>query len=108
MSIQIRLLPVAILSLFIWPDVLLAEADETEGGYDLNTAGVFFGLTGEDRRDTGYTIALTYERRLSESFGVGVEAERVFGDLEFWVATVPFAYHYKAWKFFAGPGIEPL
>jgi hypothetical protein len=106
MSIQIRLLPVAILSLFIWPDVLLAEADETEGGYDLNTAGVFFGLTGEDRRDTGYTIALTYERRLSESFGVGVEAERVFGDLEFWVATVPFAYHYKAWKFFAGPGIE--
>jgi hypothetical protein len=108
MNIQIRHLLVAMLALTIWSDVLLAESDETEGGYDLNTAGVFFGRTGDDRRDTGFTLALTYERRLSESFGLGVEAERVFGDLEFWVATVPFAYHYKAWKFFAGPGLEML
>ncbi len=106
MNVQIRHLIVAILSFGIWSDVLLAESDETEGGYDLNTAGVFFGLTGEDRRDTGYTVALTYERHFSESFGLGLEVERVFGDLNFWVATVPFAYHFKAWKVFAGPGLE--
>ena len=106
MNIQIRPLLVAILSFGIWSDVLLAESDESEGGYKVNSAGVFVGVTGENRRENGFTLALTYERRFSESFGVGVEAERVFGDLEFWLATVPFAYHYKAWKFFAGPGIE--
>ena len=106
MNVSIRPLIVAILCFGAWSDVLLAESDEIEGGYDLNTAGVFVGRTLEDRRDSGFTIALTYERRFSESFGLGVEAERVFGDLEFWVATVPFAYHFKAWKFFAGPGLE--
>jgi hypothetical protein len=106
MNVQMRRLIVAILSFGIWSDVLLAESDESEGGYEANLAGVFVGVTGENRRENGFTLALTYERRFSESFGVGVEAERVFGDLEFWLATVPFAYHYKAWKLFAGPGIE--
>jgi hypothetical protein len=106
MNVQMRRLIVAILSFGIWSDVLLAESDESEGGYKANSAGVFVGVTGENRRENGFTLALTYERRFSESFGVGVEAERVFGDLEFWLATVPFAYHYKAWKLFAGPGIE--
>ena len=106
MNIQTRFLLLAILSFGIWPDVLLAESGETEHDYELNTAGVFVGMTGDGRRENGFTLALVYERRFSESFGLGFEAERVFGDLEFWVAAVPFAFHYQAWKFFAGPGLE--
>ena len=81
-------------------------AAESSHEFNHNIVGVFVGATGEGRRENGLTFALTYGRRFHDVFAVGVEVERVFGDLEFWVATVPFAYHVKKWKFFAGPGIE--
>ena len=112
MNIQSRFLLLAILSLGAWSEVLLAESGETERDgeaerdYEVNTAGVFVGMTGAGRRENGFTVALVYERRFSESFGLSLEAERVYGDLDFWVVTVPLDFHYQSWKFFAGPGLE--
>jgi hypothetical protein len=88
--------------------VALADSGEAENAYAANTAGGFIGGTGSGRRDNGLTLALTYERRFSESFGLGAEVERVFGDLDFWLATIPFSYHFGEWKVFAGPGVEKL
>jgi hypothetical protein len=73
--------------------------------------GGFIGITGEDNRSGGgreraHTLGLEYERRFSEAFGVIVEAERAFGDLDFTVITVPLVYHRGPWAVSAGPGIE--
>ena len=53
--------------------VVLAEPDEAEKAYSANTVGGFIGGTGAGRRDNGLTLALTYERRFNESFGLGVK-----------------------------------
>jgi hypothetical protein len=88
------------------------SANEGHGhGFHKNVIGGFVGFTGEDNRSGGgreraLTIGLEYERRFSEAFGVIVEAERAFGDLDFTVITVPFVYHRGPWAFSAGPGIE--
>jgi hypothetical protein len=84
------------------------EAEQAEEAYSANTVGGFIGWTGADRRDNGLTLALTYEFRINESFGFGAEAERVFGDLDFWLATIPFSYHFGEWEVFAGPGVEKI
>lgn len=73
--------------------------------------GGFVGITGEDKRIGGgreraFTFGIEYARRFSGSFGVIVEAERAFGDLDFTVITVPLVYHGGPWAFSAGPGIE--
>jgi len=88
--------------------VVLGEEVEAEETYAAHTVGGFIGLTGSGRRDNGLTLALTYEHRFNQSFGLGAEAERVFGDLDFWLATIPIAYHFGEWKVFAGPGVEKL
>jgi hypothetical protein len=80
-------------------------------GFHKNAIGGFVGFTGEDSRSGGgreraLTFGLEYERRFSEAFGVIVEAERAFGDLDFTVVTVPLVYHRGPWAFSAGPGIE--
>jgi len=101
----------AIMGLFLLMMPLLSQAEtEPEGGRSetMNSVGAFAGFTGASRRDNGLTLALTYERRITESFGLGAEVERVFGDLDFWLVTVPFAYHRGPWKLFAGPGVEKL
>jgi hypothetical protein len=67
---------------------------------------LFVGAANEDRRDKGPAIGLEYERRLNTSFGIGVLAERTFGDLDSMVYAVPFAYHSGAWKAYIAPGIE--
>ena len=97
----------AVVALLASP-LVLAEPNETEEAYNANTVGGFIGATGAGRRDNGLTLALTYEYRFNESFGLGAEAERVFGDLDFWLATIPFSYHFGEWKVFAGPGLEKL
>ena len=63
-------------------------------------------MTNEGRNDNGLTLGIEYERRLSKSFGMGVLAEHSFGDLNFWVYAVPFAYHTGPWKFYIAPGVE--
>lgn len=95
---------------------LAQEHHETEGEshghtFHRNLFGGFIGFTGEDNRAGGgreraLTLGLEYERRFSESFGLGVGVERAFGDLDFTVITVPFVYHSGPWAFSAGPGIE--
>ena len=70
-----------------------------------NTLGLFLGRTFEGREDD-FTMGLEYERRINESFGVGLLVEHVFGDLDFWIYGVPFALHKDAWKFYVAPAIE--
>ena len=82
-----------------------------EHGFHKNGIGGFVGFTGEDKRggngrERAFTLGLEYERRFSESFGILIEAERAFGDLDFTVITVPLVYHRGPWAFSAGPGIE--
>jgi hypothetical protein len=99
----------AITGLFLLLMPLLSQAEsepESERSETMNSVGAFAGFTGANRRENGLTLALTYERRITESFGIGAEVERVFGDLDFWLVTVPFAYHRGSWKLFAGPGVE--
>lgn len=74
--------------------------------YHENLPSVFFGFTGETRRDYGTTLGIGYERRVSNTLGVGVLAERTYGDLDFWVYAVPFSYRTGKWKLLAAPGIE--
>jgi len=88
------------------PPAAAQSADATHAERFANEFGFFVGGTDEDRRENGLTLGLTYERRFNKTFGIGIEGERVLGDLDFWVLTVPFKYHYKKATFFAGPGIE--
>ena len=60
-----------------------------------NTLGLFLGETFEGSEEA-FTLGLEYERRLSESFGIGLLVEHVFGDLDFWVYGVPLAFHMDA------------
>ncbi len=71
-----------------------------------NFFGMFVGVTSEARREKGIALGIEYERRLNKSFGIGLVAEHTFGDLDFWVYAVPFAYHTGRWKFYIAPGIE--
>ena len=88
--------------------VVHADSDEngSEHEYERNLVAVYVGVTSEDRRDKGLALGIEYERRLTQSFGVGVLAEHTFGDLDFWVYAVPFAYHTGRWKFLIAPGVE--
>jgi hypothetical protein len=71
-----------------------------------NVFALFVGAATEERRDKGPAIGLEYERRLNTWFGIGVLAERTFGDLDSMVYAIPFAYHSGAWKAYIAPGIE--
>ena len=92
---------------------VLAQTDEHETNLDPesmhnfhpNSLALFVGVTDEGRHQA-LALGIEYERRLNESFGVGVLAEHTFGDLDFWVYAVPFAYHTGRWKFYIAPGVE--
>ena len=95
------------------PAVYAAEGEhesssEHESTHDFhrNILALFVGVTHEERRENGAALGIEYERRLNESFGVGLVAEHTFGDLDFWVYAVPFAYHTGRWKLFIAPGVE--
>jgi hypothetical protein len=70
-----------------------------------NFLALFVGITDEGRREA-ITLGIEYERRMNETFGIGLVVEHAFGDLDFWVYAVPFAYHTGRWKFFVAPGVE--
>ena len=84
----------------------LASDHEAAHDFHPNLLALFVGVTHEGRNENGLALGIEYERRLNESFGVGVLAEHSFGDLDFWVYAVPFAYHTGRWKFYIAPGVE--
>ena len=71
-----------------------------------NFVAGFIGVTHEGRRDNGFALGIAYERILNESFGIGVIAEHTFGDFNFWVYAVPFAYRTGRWRMYIAPGVE--
>jgi len=81
-----------------------ASGHERTHTYHPNSMAVFVGVTHEGS-ESGASLAIEYERRLSKSFGVGVVVERTFGNLDFWLYAVPFAYHSGRWKFYVAPGV---
>ena len=42
------------------------------------------------------------------ALGIGAFVERVYGDLDFWVLGVPFAYHIGQLKLYVAPGLEDV
>ena len=100
----------ATLAALMIPASAPAEDGQDEHGaehsFHPNVFGVFLGGTGENRRDADLTLGIGYERFINESFGVGGIIERAFGDHDFWVLAVPFAYHTGAWKWYVAPGVE--
>jgi hypothetical protein len=71
-----------------------------------NVLSLFAGVTHNGRRKNGAALGVAYERLLNESFGIGVIAEHTFGDADFTVYAVAFAYRINRWKFYVAPGIE--
>jgi len=74
--------------------------------YHKNVLGVFGGITHAGRREKDPALGIEYERRITEHFGIGAVAEYTFGDHDFWIYAIPFAFHTGHWKFYVAPGIE--
>lgn len=84
-----------------------AAGEETsEGHFHRNWAAVFIGSTGQDRRNKEPAIGLEYARNLTPEFSIGGIAEYTFGDSDFLVLAIPFAYGPDPWKFYIAPGFE--
>jgi hypothetical protein len=82
-----------------------AAENASEHEHHANDIALFFGLAHEGRHD-GPALGLEYERRLSPVLGIGVLAERTWGDFDFWVYAIPITLHADRWKFIVAPGIE--
>ena len=99
-----------LLVLALMPAVVSADDTHAEHQdsheFHKNVIGVFGGITDDDHHDAAFTLGLEYERRLSAKFGIGVIAERAYGDLDFSVYAVPFAYRTGHLKLYVAPGIE--
>ena len=83
-----------------------AAGHEQDHDFHRNFAGLFIGGAGENRRDKGFALGVEYARNLTQHFSIGAIVEHTFGDLDFWVIAVPFAYRTGPWKFFVAPGVE--
>jgi hypothetical protein len=88
-----------------------AEGEEASAGeeaheFHRNWAALFIGVTSEERRNGKPALGFEYARRLSPSFSIGGIAEYTFGDDNFWVLAVPFAYRTGPWKVYVAPGFE--
>ena len=83
-----------------------AAGHETEHHDHKNVLSFFTGLTHGGRRKNAVALGVAYERLLNKSFAIGVIAEHSFGDADFTVYAVPFAYRMDRWKFYIAPGIE--
>ena len=80
-------------------------AEEDHHKHEQNEIAVFIGLSHE-RRENGAALGLEYERRIDESLGIGVLAERTWGDFDIWVFAVPLTLHVNRWKLVLAPGVE--
>ena len=83
-----------------------APGHETEHKEHKNVVSFFTGLTHGGRRKNILALGVAYERLLNKKFAIGVIAEHTFGDADFTVYAVPFAYRMDRWKFYVAPGIE--
>ena len=96
------------------PHLLAAEHDQASHPdaehHQNNVAEFFVGNTYEDTHhgsENGFTVGLTYERRLSSLWGVGGVYEYAAGDFDKWSISVPLFIHpYKGWRFQLAPGVE--
>ena len=62
-----------------------------------------------NHEEEGLALGLEYEVQWSEHWGIGVDAERLFGSGQHrsWVAVIPVSFHAtESWRLFSGPGIE--
>lgn len=90
----------------------IANAEETghaeHGAWDESQKNYFAGFVGgaNEGRDEAFAVAIEYERRLNERFGVGAVLEHTYGNLDIWVFAVPLALHSGRWKLYAAPGLE--
>jgi len=106
-------IPLAVL-LAICAPYVLAQTDEHESNSEheapqeahRNYIAGFIGGAHEGRREIGLSLGISYGRKLSESFGIGVIAEHTYGDFDIWVYAVPFAYLTGPWKLYVAPGVE--
>ncbi len=83
-----------------------AVTHESDHGSHKNGFSFFTGVTHTGRRENSGALGLGYERLLNESFALGVIAEHTFGDADFTVYAMSFAYRLDRWKFIVAPGIE--
>lgn len=83
-----------------------ASGHESAHGSHRNVVSFFVGATHAGRRENGAALGVAYERLVNDSFAIGVIAEHTFGDADFTVYAVAFAYRMDRWKFYIAPGIE--
>jgi hypothetical protein len=83
-----------------------ATAEEAhESHHKKNVLAGFVGLTHE-RRENGLALGVEYERKITESVGVGMLAEYTFGEFDFWVVATPVYFGVDRWRFGIAPGLE--
>ncbi|MDJ0939215.1 MAG: hypothetical protein QNJ00_05590 [Woeseiaceae bacterium] len=92
------------LVLLLTPIAAIADFEEHEENHK-NEIGIFVGITHE-RRENGAALGLEYGRHVTDRFGIGLVAERTWGDFDFWVFAVPLAYSVDDWVFAVAPGVE--
>jgi len=83
-----------------------ASGHESSHEFHKNVVSFFAGVSHAGRRDNGGALGIGYDRLLTKSFSIGVLAEHTFGDGDFWVYAVPFAYRVDRWKFLVALGFE--
>lgn len=100
-----RVASLLVFGILCWPMIISAAENAGEHEHAANEIAVFIGLTHE-RRENGAALGLEYERRIGDTLGMGLLAERTWGDFDFWVYAVPITFHADRWKFVIAPGIE--
>jgi hypothetical protein len=81
-------------------------ASEQFSDYYINTVECFLGASTGDS-DSGFTVGVNYERRLSESVGLGFFNEYSMGDMDRWTIGVPVFFHpHEGWRFMVAPGMQ--
>jgi hypothetical protein len=80
---------------------------ESEGEHEhANHMGLFLGNSHRGG-ETGFSVGLDYERRLTDLFGFGALIEYAGGDFDSWVFGAPLYIHpYKGFRFLVAPGFE--
>ena len=107
-------LVIAVYLSVVVPQLFAAEQTHTKhqdsDHYHLNMLEVFLGNTYEDSEhedDNGFTVGLTYERRLSDLLGIGGFYEYAADDFDKWSIGAPLFIHpHKGWRFALAPGLE--
>lgn len=88
----------------------LHESGEDAEHYHVNALEAFLGGTyedGDEGDESGFTLGLTYERRLSTLIGVGAFWEYAFGDFDKWSLGAPLFIHpYRGFRVALAPGLE--